>query len=144
VRTIVGLIVSRSLIVVLLGVIPGLLMASVFSGRIQPLLNRTSAIDSPTFGVAAALMFIVAVVASTLPALTAAPDRSQPRLAQRVTATFHDRPLPRRLWVTQEECAVLRRAVEKGLAPFGTRSSSARALTVALFGRLAGHRSRLP
>jgi hypothetical protein len=80
-RTIVGLIVGRSLIVVLLGVVPGLLMAAVVSRWIQPLLYRTSAIDPLSFGVAAALMLVVAVVASTLPALTAA--RTDPNVTLR-------------------------------------------------------------
>jgi putative ABC transport system permease protein len=69
---IVRLIVGRSVTVVSLGVIPGLLIAAAFGRWIQPLLYRTSALDPLSFALVAALMFIVATTASTWPALTAA------------------------------------------------------------------------
>ena len=80
-RVIVRLIVGRSLTVTLAGVMPGLLVAAAFGRWIQPLLYRTSAIDPLSFGAAAALMFVVAIAASTWPALTAA--RTDPNLALR-------------------------------------------------------------
>ena len=69
---IVRMIVGRSLRVVLLGVVPGLFIAAAFGRWIQPLLYRTSAVDLPTFMLAAGLMLILAGAASAWPALRAA------------------------------------------------------------------------
>jgi ABC-type antimicrobial peptide transport system permease subunit len=80
-RTIVTLIVGRSLTAVLIGVVPGLLIAAAASRWIQPLLYRTSALDPLSFTVAALLMLFVAVAASAWPALTAA--RTHPTTALR-------------------------------------------------------------
>lgn len=80
-RMIVRLIVGRSVMMVLVGMIPGLLIAAAFGRWIQPLLYRTSAIDPLSFGVATALLLIVAIAASTWPALTAA--RTDPNAALR-------------------------------------------------------------
>ncbi len=80
-RAIVVLIVGRSLTVVLIGVVPGLLIAAVFGRWIQPLLYRTSALDLLSFAMAAALMFLVAIAASAWPALRAA--RTHPNTALR-------------------------------------------------------------
>ena len=80
-RAIVGLIVRRNLTLVLIGVIPGLLIAAAFGRWIQPLLYRTSAFDPLSFALAAILMCIVAITASTWPALTAA--RTDPNAALR-------------------------------------------------------------
>jgi putative ABC transport system permease protein len=80
-RAIVALIMGRSLTVVLIGVVPGLLMAAAFGRWIQPLLYRTSALDPASFAMAAVLMFLVAIAASTWPALRAA--RTHPGSALR-------------------------------------------------------------
>ena len=80
-RAIVGLIVGRSLTVVMTGTIPGLLIAAAFARWVQPLLYRTPALDPLSFGLAAVLMSIVALAASTWPALTAA--RTDPNTALR-------------------------------------------------------------
>jgi putative ABC transport system permease protein len=69
---IVALIVGRSLTPVLMGVLPGLLIAAALGRWLQPLLYRTSALDPLPFSLAAALMVIVAITASTWPALGAA------------------------------------------------------------------------
>lgn len=80
-REIVRLVVGRSLVVVLAGVLAGL-AAAVTAGRwLQPLLYRTSAIDPLSFGVAAMLMVAVAAGAGLWPALRAA--RTDPNLALR-------------------------------------------------------------
>ena len=71
-RAIVALIMGRSLTVVLIGIVPGLLMAAAFGRWIQPLLYRTSALDPLSFAMAAVLMFLVAIAASAWPALRAA------------------------------------------------------------------------
>lgn len=78
---IVGLIVGRSLTDVLIGVVPGLLLAAISGRWIQPLLYQTSALDPMSFAVATILMFLVAFAASTWPALTAA--RTHPNQALR-------------------------------------------------------------
>jgi putative ABC transport system permease protein len=78
---IVALIVGRSLTVVLIGVVPGLLIAAGCGRWIQPLLYRTSALDPLSFVVAALLMFLVATAASSGPALRAA--RTHPSTALR-------------------------------------------------------------
>ena len=78
---IVALIVGRSLTVVLIGVVPGLLIAAAFGRWIQPLLYRTSALDPLSFAMAAVLMFLVAIAASTWPALRA--SRTHPNTALR-------------------------------------------------------------
>ena len=70
--TIVRLIVGRSFIVVLAGVIPGLLIAAGVGRWIQPLLYRTSARDPVSFLAAVVLVSTVAGVASLWPALVAA------------------------------------------------------------------------
>jgi putative ABC transport system permease protein len=71
-RMIAGMIVGRSVRVVLIGVVPGLLVAAAFGRWIQPLLYRTPAFDPLTFTVAAGLMLSVAVTASAWPAVRAA------------------------------------------------------------------------
>jgi predicted permease len=78
---IVALIMGRSLTVVLIGVLPGLLIAAAFGRWIQPLLYRTPALDPLSFSIAAVLMFLVAIAASTWPALRAA--RTHPSTALR-------------------------------------------------------------
>jgi putative ABC transport system permease protein len=80
-RAIVRLIVGRSLTIVLIGTLPGLLIAAAFARWIQPLLYRTSALDPLSFVIAPGLMSIVAIAASTWPALTAA--RTDPNTALR-------------------------------------------------------------
>jgi ABC-type antimicrobial peptide transport system permease subunit len=69
---IAGLIIRRSLIPIVAGVLPGLLIAAALGRWVQPLLYRTSAHDPLLFGLAAILMVIVAIAASTRPALVAA------------------------------------------------------------------------
>jgi ABC-type antimicrobial peptide transport system permease subunit len=78
---IVALIMGRSLTVVLIGVVPGLLIAGAFGRWIQPLLYRTPALDRLSFAVAASLMLLVAIAASTWPAVRAA--RTHPGTALR-------------------------------------------------------------
>jgi putative ABC transport system permease protein len=78
---IVRLIVGRSLVVVLAGVIPGLLIAAAVGRWIQPLLYRTSARDPLSFSVAVVLVGVVAALASVWPALVAA--RADPSAALR-------------------------------------------------------------
>jgi predicted permease len=78
---IVRLIVGRSLLVVISGVIPGLLIAAMVGRWIQPLLYRTSARDPLSFTVAVVLVGAVAVLASVWPALEAA--RTDPNAALR-------------------------------------------------------------
>jgi predicted permease len=78
---IVQLIVGRSLVVVLAGVISGLLIAAAVGRWIQPLLYRTSARDPLSFVVAVGLVCIVGALASIWPALKAA--RADPCAALR-------------------------------------------------------------
>ena len=78
---IVRLIVGRSLVVVIAGAIPGLLIAAAVGRWIQPLLYRTSACDPWSFGVAVLLVCAVGVIASVWPALEAA--RTDPNAALR-------------------------------------------------------------
>ena len=78
---IVRLIVGRSFVVVLAGVIPGLFIAAAVGRWIQPLLYRTSARDPLSFIAAVVLVCTVAVLASVWPALTAA--RTDPNAALR-------------------------------------------------------------
>jgi putative ABC transport system permease protein len=73
---IVGLIIRRSVIPIFAGVLPGLLIAALLGRWVQPLLYRTSARDPLLFALAATLMIVVAIAASTWPALVAA--RSDP------------------------------------------------------------------
>ena len=80
-RAIVSRSLGRSVRLVLIGVAPGLLIAAAFGRWIQPLLYRTPAFDPLTIVVAAALMFVVAITASTWPALRAA--RADPNRALR-------------------------------------------------------------
>jgi putative ABC transport system permease protein len=79
--TIVRAIVRRSLAVTVVGVVPGLLIAAAFGRWIQPLLFRTHALDPLSFGMATVLMLLIAVAASTWPALSAA--RTDPNTALR-------------------------------------------------------------
>jgi putative ABC transport system permease protein len=79
--TIVGAIVRRSLAVTVVGVVPGLLIAAAFGRWIQPLLYQTQALDPLSFGMATVLMLLIAVAASTWPALIAA--RTDPNTALR-------------------------------------------------------------
>lgn len=69
---IVRLVLRRGLTPVLIGAVPGVLIAAVLSRWIQPLLYRTSALDLRLFSIAVTLMVGVAVAASFWPALTAA------------------------------------------------------------------------
>jgi hypothetical protein len=71
-RAIVGLIIRRSLTPIVAGVLPGLLIAAALGRWMQPLLYQTSARDPLLFGLAASLMIIVAIAASTWPAFVAA------------------------------------------------------------------------
>jgi len=70
--SIVGLILSRGLTPVLIGVVPGVVIAAAMSRWIQPLLYRMSALDPRLFSLAAVSMVTVAAVASLWPALMAA------------------------------------------------------------------------
>jgi predicted permease len=70
--TILRLIVGRSLVLVLAGAIPGLIIAAAAGRWIQPLLYRTSARDPLSFSVALILVSVVAAFASTWPAIKAA------------------------------------------------------------------------
>ena len=69
---IVRLILSRGLTPVLIGALPGVVIATVMSRWIQPLLYRTSALDPWLFSLALMLMISVAAAASLWPALMAA------------------------------------------------------------------------
>jgi ABC-type antimicrobial peptide transport system permease subunit len=62
------MIVARTLRLVIVGVVPGLLLASAFGRWVQPLLYRTSGFDPLSYVAAASAMLTVAAVASLLPA----------------------------------------------------------------------------
>ena len=78
---IVALIIRRSLVPVVVGALPGLLIAAALGRWVQPLLYRTSARDPLLFCLAAALMLVVAIAGSAWPALVAA--RADPNVALR-------------------------------------------------------------
>jgi putative ABC transport system permease protein len=69
---IVGLIIRRSVMPIVMGVLPGLLIAAALGRWVQPLLYRTSAHDPLLFCLAPTLMVVVAIAASMWPALVAA------------------------------------------------------------------------
>src|SRR5690606_34010265 len=64
---IVRLVLRRGLTPVLMGAVPGILIAAALSRWIQPLLYRTSALDLRLFSIAVMLMVGVAVAASVWP-----------------------------------------------------------------------------
>lgn len=80
-RDVVKLVVGQGLSFVLSGVTIGLGVALLASRWIQPLLFQQSARDPATYGVVAAILFLVGLLASALPALRA--TRADPNAALR-------------------------------------------------------------
>jgi putative ABC transport system permease protein len=78
---ILGLVVGQGIRFALAGIATGTLFALAASTWIQPLLFRQSARDPLVYAAVGALLFIVAVAASTVPALRAV--RADPNLALR-------------------------------------------------------------
>jgi putative ABC transport system permease protein len=69
---IIGLIIRRSVMPIVAGLLPGLVMAAALGKWVQPLLYRTSAYDPLLFCLAPTVMIVVAIAASSWPALVAA------------------------------------------------------------------------
>jgi putative ABC transport system permease protein len=80
-RRILGLVVGQSMRIVLAGVVAGTLLAVSASKWVQPLLFNQSAKDPLIYLGVAALMFVVAVAASSSPAAVAA--KADPNVALR-------------------------------------------------------------
>jgi ABC-type lipoprotein release transport system permease subunit len=75
------LVVGQGLRVAVIGVLVGSVLALLAARWIQPLLFQQSARDPATYGVVAALLLAVALLASTVPALRA--TRADPNAALR-------------------------------------------------------------
>ncbi|HEY6220758.1 MAG TPA: FtsX-like permease family protein, partial [Gemmatimonadaceae bacterium] len=71
-RDILRLVVGEGLAVGAIGVAIGLMLALIGSRWLQPLLYKESARDPLTYAVIGAVMLLVAIVSSTVPALRAA------------------------------------------------------------------------
>ena len=80
-RDVVRLVVGQGLRVAVIGVLVGSVLALLAARWIQPLLFQQSARDPATYGVVAALLLAVALLASTVPALRA--TRADPNAALR-------------------------------------------------------------